>query len=107
MSAWINVAPQGELPAGAFRNVEVDGTEVAVFNIGGHYYAIENVCTHDGGTLSGGTIEGEQVICPRHGAHFSIITGEALSAPAYEPVARFPVRIEGGMIQVRDDRWDA
>ena len=105
MSAWVNVAAEGELPAGAFRNVEVDGAEVAVFNVGGRYYAIENVCTHDGGTLTGGTVEGDQVICPRHGARFSIITGDALSPPAYEAVARFPVRVEDGMIQVRDERW--
>ncbi|HQT27571.1 MAG TPA: nitrite reductase (NAD(P)H) small subunit, partial [Burkholderiales bacterium] len=56
--------------------------------------------------LVGGCVEGDEVVCPRHGAHFSIRTGEALSAPAYEPISIFPVRIEDGIVQVRDDRWD-
>lgn len=84
----------------------MDGTLVAVFNLDGEYYAIEDVCTHDGGILTGGTLEGEQIVCPRHGARFSIKTGEVLAPPAYEDIATFPLRVEGGMIQVRDARWD-
>ena len=79
---------------------------VAVFNIDGSYFAIEDVCTHDGGVLTGGPIEGDQIVCPRHGARFCIRTGEALTAPAFEATARFPVRLNGSDIQVRDDRWD-
>jgi 3-phenylpropionate/trans-cinnamate dioxygenase ferredoxin subunit len=70
------------------------------------FYAIEDVCTHDGGMLTGGCIEGDQIVCPRHGARFSIRTGDALTAPAYEPTAIFSTRIENGIVQVRDDRWD-
>ena len=106
MSDWIDVAPHGELAAGAWRSLEVDGTVVAVFNIDGTYYAIEDVCTHDGGILTGGALEGEEIVCPRHGARFSVITGAVLAPPAYEDVATFPVRIEAGMVQVRDARWD-
>jgi 3-phenylpropionate/trans-cinnamate dioxygenase ferredoxin subunit len=106
MSDWVTVATVGDLPPGSHRVVDVDDASVVVFNLGGRYYAIEDVCTHDGGQLTGGTIEGEEIVCPRHGARFSIRTGEALTAPAYEPVAKFPVRIENGLIQVRDDRWD-
>ncbi|HSE01680.1 MAG TPA: non-heme iron oxygenase ferredoxin subunit [Burkholderiales bacterium] len=106
MSDWITVARAGELAPGSHRVVDVDGAAVVVFNLGGQYFAIEDVCTHDGGQLTGGTVEGEEIVCPRHGARFSIRTGEALTAPAYEPVAKFPVRVENGMIQVRDDRWD-
>jgi 3-phenylpropionate/trans-cinnamate dioxygenase ferredoxin subunit len=83
----------------------VDGAQLVVFNLGGEHYAIEDVCTHDGGQLTGGTVEGDRVVCPRHGARFCIRTGEALTAPAYEPVAMFPARVEGGVVQVRDDRW--
>lgn len=61
---------------------------------------------HDGGQLTGGIVEGEEIICPRHGAGFCIRTGAALSAPAYEPTVKFLVRVENGEIQVRDDRWD-
>ena len=106
MSDWVTVAPVGALSSGAFRTVDADGTRIVVFNYEGELYAIEDVCTHDGGQLTGGHVEGDEIICPRHGARFCIRTGEALTAPAYEPTAKFPVRVEGGEIQVRDDRWD-
>jgi 3-phenylpropionate/trans-cinnamate dioxygenase ferredoxin subunit len=106
MSDWVTVAPTEELSPGDFRTVDADGTQIVVFNLEGEYYAIEDVCTHDGGQLTGGHVEGDQIVCPRHGARFCIRTGEALSAPAYEPTAKFPVRVEAGEVQVRDDRWD-
>ena len=106
MSDWVSVARAEELPPGGFRIVDVDGAQVVVFNLDGEYFAIEDVCTHDGGQLTGGYVEGDQIVCPRHGAHFCIRTGEALSPPAYEPTATFPVRLEDGVIQVRDTRWD-
>jgi 3-phenylpropionate/trans-cinnamate dioxygenase ferredoxin component len=106
MSEWTDVAPEDEIAPGAWRSVDLDGTEVAVFNLDGAWYAIENVCTHDGGILTGGAIEGDVIICPRHGAQFSIRTGEVLAPPAYEDVPTFPVRVHGGIVQVRDPRWD-
>jgi 3-phenylpropionate/trans-cinnamate dioxygenase ferredoxin subunit len=106
MSDWVTVAKVGELAPGQWRTVDVDGAPIAVFNLDGEYYAIEDVCTHDGGQLTGGTVEGAEIVCPRHGARFCIKTGAALCAPAYEPTATFPVRVENGEIQVRDDRWD-
>ena len=106
MSGWVDVAPVGDIAPGAFRVVDVEGTSIVVFNLAGELYALEDVCTHDGGQLTGGAIEGGEIVCPRHGAHFCIRTGAALTAPAYEPTAKFPVRIENGIIQVRDDRWD-
>jgi 3-phenylpropionate/trans-cinnamate dioxygenase ferredoxin subunit len=106
MADWIRVAAVGEIAPGACKVADVDGTTVAVFNIGGEFFAIEDVCTHDGGELASGTLEGDQVVCPRHGARFCVRTGEALTAPAYEPTAKFPLRIENGVIEVMDDRWD-
>jgi len=106
MSDWVTVCSLNELPAGSHRVVDVDGAQVAVFNLDGHIYAIEDVCTHDGGVLTGGPIEGDQIVCPRHGARFCIRDGAALSPPAFEPVATFPVRLENGDVQVRDPRWD-
>ncbi|MBI2292231.1 MAG: non-heme iron oxygenase ferredoxin subunit [Betaproteobacteria bacterium] len=106
MGDWVTVARADEFAPGRWRTVDVDGTQVAVFNLDGCYYAIEDVCTHDGGQLTGGSIEGAEIVCPRHGARFCIRTGAALSAPAYEATAKFPVRIENGEVQVRDDRWD-
>jgi 3-phenylpropionate/trans-cinnamate dioxygenase ferredoxin component len=106
MSDWVTVARVDELAPGEWRVADVDGAAVVIFNLGGEYFALEDVCTHDGGQLTGGTIEGDRIECPRHGARFCIRTGEALSAPAYEPAATFPVRVENGEIQVRDERWD-
>lgn len=106
MSDWIDVARSEELPPGARKVVDVDGVAVAVFNLGGEYYAIEDVCTHDGGELASGEVEGDVIVCPRHGARFSIKTGAVLAPPAYEPVATFAVRVHDGVVQVRDDRWD-
>jgi 3-phenylpropionate/trans-cinnamate dioxygenase ferredoxin subunit len=106
MSDWTAVCPLAELAPGSHRVVDLDGVQVAVFNLDGELFAIEDVCTHDGGILTGGPIRGDCIVCPRHGAKFSIRTGEALSAPAYEPTATLPVRVEQGVVQVRDDRWD-
>jgi 3-phenylpropionate/trans-cinnamate dioxygenase ferredoxin subunit len=106
MSDWINVAKPEDFPPGTRRVVDVEGTAIAVFNLGGEYYAIEDTCTHDGGELASGEVEDGIITCPRHGARFSIKTGAVLAPPAYEPVATFPVRIENGVVQVRDARWD-
>jgi len=106
MSDWITVAKVGDLKPGARKIIDVDGSQIVVFNLEEKYYAIEDVCTHDGGQLTGGEVDGDQIICPRHGARFCIRTGAALTAPAYEATATFPVRIENGEIQVRDNRWD-
>lgn len=106
MNEWITVVRVEGLAPGERRVVCVDDTQIVVFNLDGQYYAIENVCTHDGGQLTGGTVEGDHIVCPRHGARFCLRTGAALSAPAYEPINTFPVRIENGMVQVRDSRWD-
>jgi len=107
MADWVDVASRDELSPGKHRVVDVDDVEIAVFNVDGEYYAIEDVCTHDGGQLTGGEIEHDCVVCPRHGAKFCVKTGEALTPPAYEPTETFPVRVtDEGMVQVCDPRWD-
>jgi 3-phenylpropionate/trans-cinnamate dioxygenase ferredoxin component len=106
MSDWVTVCRVDELSPGTHRVVDVDGAQVAVFNLEGQFYAIEDVCTHDGGILTGGPIEGDQIVCPRHGARFCIKTGAALTPPAFEATASFPVRLEDDWVQVRDERWD-
>ena|SRR5512135_335007 len=104
MGRWVDVARAEEFPPRTVRTIDLDGMQIAVFNLDGRYYAIEDVCTHEAETLSEGELDGEEIVCPRHGAHFSIITGEALSAPAYEPVATFRVRVEAGMVQLSDEQ---
>ena len=106
MSDWVDVAAADDFHPGTWRCVEVDDVAVAVFNLDGEFRAIEDVCTHDYSSLTGGELRGEEIVCPRHGARFNVRTGEALSPPAYEPVATLPVRVEQGIVQVRDNRWD-
>ncbi len=106
MSEWTTVAQDGDISPGKCKVIDLDDVLVAVYNINGLYFAIEDVCTHDGGELASGEVEGDEVICPRHGARFCIKTGRALTAPAYEDVYHFPIRTEKGEIQLRDDRWD-
>ncbi len=106
MADWIAVANSDEFARGDRRVVEAQGTRIVVFNLDGEYYAIEDMCTHDYAPLEGGVIEGNAITCPRHGARFCIKTGEALSPPAYEAITTFPVRVENGVVFVRDDRFD-
>lgn len=107
MSDWVNVAHRDEIGHQQYRVVDVDDVEIVVFNLEGEFYALEDVCTHDGAELSGGTVEEDCIVCPRHGAKFCIRTGEAMTPPAYEPTTTFPVQItDEGMVQVRDPRWD-
>jgi 3-phenylpropionate/trans-cinnamate dioxygenase ferredoxin subunit len=106
MTDWTDVCNNAELGEGQCRVVDVDDTMIAVFYYQGEHYAIHDVCTHDGGELASGEVEGDEVICPRHGALFCFRTGEALTAPAYEDVPTFPIRIQDGVVQVRDDRFD-
>lgn len=92
MSDWFVVGASGDLKPGEAKVVEVDGTDVALFNLDGEYYAIEDVCSHDGAEIASGCILGDVIECPRHGARFSIRTGEVLAPPAYEPLHVFPDR---------------
>jgi 3-phenylpropionate/trans-cinnamate dioxygenase ferredoxin component len=87
------VAKVSEIAPGTTRRVFVDSTELLLCNVGGTIYAIEDVCTHDGGPLDQGTLEGECVVCPRHGATFDVRTGDALTLPAVMPLMTFEVSI--------------
>jgi 3-phenylpropionate/trans-cinnamate dioxygenase ferredoxin subunit len=98
---WLPVGPADSIATGDYAQLEIDGNLVAVFNIDGKFYAIDDICTHDGGELAGGAIEGDVVICPRHGARFCLRTGAALTPPAYEPVRTYETRIHNGVVEVR------
>jgi 3-phenylpropionate/trans-cinnamate dioxygenase ferredoxin subunit len=106
VSDWIRVCSTAECLPGEHRIVFVDGVEIAVINLDGAFYAIEDVCTHDGGELMGGRIIGREIECPRHGARFDIPTGVVTCPPAYSSIASFPVKVEDGAVYTRDDRWD-
>ncbi len=106
MSDWIDVISVSDLAEGQHVVADVDGVEVAVFRIDGDFYAVEDVCTHDGAEIASGRLEGCEIICPRHGARFCLKTGKVLRGPAYEDLPCFQLRVENGVIQVRDERWD-
>ena len=106
MSDWEQVAKIGEIEPGTCKAVDVDGTQVAIFNLDDEYYAIEDVCTHDGSEISCGIVLGEEIICSRHGARFCIKTGKVTAPPANEDIETFPVKIENDVIFSRDERWD-
>ncbi len=94
------VAKVGEIPEGGVKVVRVDGDAVAVFHVGGAYYALADICTHDGNSLADGALDGYEIECARHGARFDIRTGAALSLPAVEAVPTHAVRVIGDEVQV-------
>lgn len=95
MSTTTPVASLSELPLGGTHRVSVDGTDVLLCNVEGKIYAIEDVCSHDGGALDQGELEGCRIMCPRHGAYFDVTTGAALTLPAIVPLPTYAVRVEG------------
>jgi 3-phenylpropionate/trans-cinnamate dioxygenase ferredoxin subunit len=97
---WLPVAQVSSIPPGDYAQTEVDGALVAVFNIAGEFYAIDDICTHDGGELAGGVVEDHMVVCPRHGARFCLRTGAALTPPAYEPVRTYRTRVVDGVVEI-------
>ena len=95
MSDFIKVATVGEIPPGNAKQVELDGRKVAVVNVRGTIYAIDDVCTHEDESLSAGPVVGEIITCPKHGSRFHLPTGRVLSLPAVRPVNTYAVKIEG------------
>ena len=104
MNGWIKVGTRTDFLPGEYKVVWDGDTPIAVYNIDGALYAVEDTCTHDGGDLAGGEVFGFEVECPRHGARFDLRTGEVTRPPAYIPIASFPVCEEDGFIWTRDDR---
>ncbi len=100
MGDVVSVGKADEVAPGTVRSFGVDGKQIAVCNVDGTYYAIDDVCTHDGGALDQGELEGDQIECPRHGARFDVKTGRALTLPAVMPVKSYPVHVEDGEIKV-------
>lgn len=100
MSRYIKVATLSELNAQSPRCVEVEGKRIALFKLGDTVYALDDICTHEGGPLSEGLVENDEVECPWHGARFKITTGELCCPPAYENVARYNVRVSGEDVEV-------
>lgn len=105
MTRLLEVAAAGEIARGGKKVVEVDGTLIAVFKVDDdQYYAVEDVCTHDGGPLADGDmVDTYEIECPRHGARFDIRTGAALCMPAFEPVQTYDVVVKGDRVYLELD----
>ncbi|MBI2985676.1 MAG: non-heme iron oxygenase ferredoxin subunit [Deltaproteobacteria bacterium] len=100
MAGFVKVAKADEIVPGQGKMVEVNGKKIALFNVEGAFYAIDDTCTHRGGPLSEGVLDGKEVTCPWHGATFDVTTGEVLGPPAPKGVSQYNVRLEGDNIEV-------
>jgi 3-phenylpropionate/trans-cinnamate dioxygenase ferredoxin component len=100
MAGFVKVAKTDEIVPGQGKMIEVGGKKIALFNVEGSVHAMDDTCTHRGGPLSEGILDGKQVTCPWHGAIYDVTTGEVLGPPAPKGVARYNVRVEGSDIEV-------
>ena len=101
MSDFQRIATVAEIAPGGRKSVLIDETPALLLRVGDQFYAIEDVCTHDGQPLTDGPLNGCEITCPRHGARFDIRTGAALCMPATEPVATFEVEVRDGAVYAR------
>ncbi len=97
---FVRVASVGDVPENGRLCAEADGVAIALYNVGGKIYATQNVCTHAGGPLCEGKLDGDTVICPWHGSKFDVETGEVKGGPANVPIRTFPVEIRNEDIYV-------
>lgn len=100
MSEFVFVAKTDEIPENGMKLVEVDDQLVLVLRVENQYYCIDDICTHDGGTLCDGKMDGHEIICPRHGAKFDIRNGKATKMPATQPTGCHQVKVDGDQVMV-------
>ncbi|MEP7200911.1 MAG: non-heme iron oxygenase ferredoxin subunit [Chloroflexota bacterium] len=103
MSEYCKVATVNDVPEGQAKVFECNDARVALCKVNGGVYAIADVCTHDGGPLGEGDLDGYEIICPRHGARFDVRTGAVLAFPAIMPVNSYPVKVDGDDVYVQMD----
>jgi 3-phenylpropionate/trans-cinnamate dioxygenase ferredoxin subunit len=97
------VATAADVPPGSVRVFQVNGRSIALANLDGSFYAVDNLCTHDNGPLGEGTLWNGTIECPRHGARFDVKTGAVKALPAVRPVGTYPVRLDGDEVSVDVD----
>jgi len=100
MSDFIKVAETSDIPAGRVKVVVVGDRRIALCNVDGQFFAIDDLCTHDGGALDQGELQGDVIECPRHGARFSVRTGKVLALPAVKALNTYPLTVEGSEIRL-------
>ncbi|HEX3728087.1 MAG TPA: non-heme iron oxygenase ferredoxin subunit [Pirellulales bacterium] len=104
MSEFTNVAKVSEVPDPGRKIVEIDDSLVVLVHVAGKFYALDDVCTHDGGPLGEGKLDGFTIACPRHGAKFDVRDGRALTMPATRPTVVHEVKVVGDdvLVKLRD-----
>lgn len=100
MSDFIKIAETSDIPAGRVKVVVVGDRRIALCNVDGQFFAIDDLCTHDGGALDQGELQGDVIECPRHGARFSVRTGKVLALPAVKALDTYPLTLEGSEIRL-------
>lgn len=95
---WVQVP--NTIEPGRVVSIEVDGRRIAVCRVDGQYYAIDDLCSHDGGPLDQGEVRDLEIECPRHGARFDVRSGRALCLPAVRPIKTYPTRLAGDAVEV-------
>jgi nitrite reductase/ring-hydroxylating ferredoxin subunit len=100
MATFVPVATTHELSPGQGKLVEVNQKRIALFNMGGQFYAIDDVCPHRGAPLSEGELDGETVVCPWHGALFALRTGAVITPPAAVGVNTYETRVHGNAVEI-------
>jgi glycine betaine catabolism B len=98
---FVKVASTNDVQPSQMKAFQVNGAEVCIANVDGKYYAINNICTHEGGPLADGRLDGFEVECPWHQSRFDMRTGEVIEPPASEPELAYEVKVEGNNILVR------
>lgn len=107
MPEWLKVGPADEMADGEVRAVETDDVSIAVVKHEGEFYAVSNICTHEKAHLSEGEVDVDgELVCPLHGAHFDIRSGEALTPPAFEALETYPVDLNEGIVYVANEPSD-
>ena len=101
MADFVQVASTSDIPDPGKQLFEVDDRLVVVFHVGGEFFCIDDVCTHDDGPLGEGELDGHTIACPRHGAKFDIRDGKALTMPATEATASHEVKVENGTVFIK------
>ena len=100
---WVDAAALADVPEGDVIGVQVDGKEIALYEVGGEVFATDNLCTHGHARMSDGFLEGNEIECPLHQGRFDVCSGKALCAPLAENIRTYAVRIENMRVMLKLD----
>ncbi len=97
---FIRIVKASDIPEGERLVLEINNLPIVIFNVSGELMATGDLCSHDEGPIGDGDIDGDQIVCPRHGARFDLHTGKALTLPAVEGIPVYPIQIVDDFIEI-------